>query len=253
MKIILVEDEIPAAKRLSRLIKNVDETIEIVAKFDSIVSTIDFLNTKPLIDLIFMDVQLADGLCFTIFENTPISIPVIFTTAYDKYTLKAFKVNSIDYLLKPIDEIELSDAIKKYNQFYKQDNNKYLDKIAGLIKEMGIEKYKERFIIKRGKQISFIKVEDISFFYATGKLCYIVDNCNQKFLAEDNLSNIFIHLNPRVFFRINRTMIINISAIKNTHLWIGGRLKIDLTFTTNEDTIVSRERVNGFKDWLNGD
>jgi len=253
MKVIIIEDEIPAAKRLAKLITSVDESIEIIARLDSIESTVKYLQTEPLIDLIFMDIQLADGLCFTIFEQVNITTPVIFTTAFDKYTLKAFKVNSVDYLLKPIDEEELSVAIEKYNQIHKKDSGKDYEKIAGLLNDLGVAKYKDRFIIKRGKQISFIKTEDIACLYASGKLCYIVDNNNQKYLAEDNLSNLAIKLNPKTFYRINRTMIINIAAIKNTVIWLGGRLKIELHIPTNEDTIVSRERVGGFKEWLDGE
>ncbi|MEI6184301.1 MAG: LytTR family DNA-binding domain-containing protein [Bacteroidota bacterium] len=253
MKVIIIEDEISSAKRLAKLITSVDESIEILARLDSIESTVKYLQTEPLIDLIFMDIQLADGLCFTIFEQVNITTPVIFTTAFDKYTLKAFKVNSVDYLLKPIDEEELSVAIEKYNQIHKKDSGNEYEKIAGLLNDLGVSKYKDRFIIKRGKQISFIKTEDIACLYASGKLCYIVDNNNQKFLAEDNLSNLAIKLNPKTFYRINRTMILNIAAIKNTVIWLGGRLKIELHIPTSEDTIVSRERVGGFKEWLDGE
>ncbi len=253
MKVIIIEDEIPAAKRFAKLITNVDESIEIVARFDSIESSVKYLQTQPIIDLIFMDIQLADGLCFTIFEQVNIATPVIFTTAFDKYTLKAFKVNSVDYLLKPIDEEELSVAIEKYNQIHKKEITNQFDKFSGLLNDLGVAKYKDRLIIKRGKQISFIKTEDIACFYANGKLCYIVDNNNQKYLAEDNLSNLSMKLNPKNFYRINRTMIINIAAIKNTVIWLGGRLKVELQIPTNEETIVSRERVGGFKEWLDGE
>ena len=253
MKVIIIEDEIPAAKRLAKLITNVDESIEIVARFDSIESSVKYLQTQPIIDLIFMDIQLADGLCFTIFEQVNIATPVIFTTAFDKYTLKAFKVNSVDYLLKPIDEEELSVAIEKYNQIHKKEITNQFDKFSGLLNDLGVAKYKDRLIIKRGKQISFIKTEDIACFYANGKLCYIVDNNNQKYLAEDNLSNLSMKLNPKNFYRINRTMIINIAAIKNTVIWLGGRLKVELQIPTTEETVVSRESVNGLKEWLDGE
>jgi DNA-binding LytR/AlgR family response regulator len=250
MKVLIVEDEVPAAKQLKNLIIAQNSSIEIVQQLDSIEATVQYLNTAPIIDLIFMDIQLADGLSFVIFEQTNITVPVIFTTAYDQYALKAFKVNSIDYLLKPIDENELCKAIEKYEQLYKNTTINFSEKLSLLIKEINTTKYKERLLIKRGQQLSYLKTQNTAFCYADGKLCYAVDFNGIKFLLESNLSQLEEQLQPSQFYRINRHLLVNIEAVKKVHTWIGGRLKLEIAPSTTTETVVSRERVNGFKDWL---
>jgi DNA-binding LytR/AlgR family response regulator len=250
MRVIIIEDETPAANRLSKMLHAIHDEIEVVAKLDSVEASVKFFQSANNIDLIFMDIQLADGLSFDIFQQTEIKSPVIFTTAFDQYTLKAFKVNSIDYLLKPIDEKELRRAVEKYQQLYKAKENSFPERILQLVKDMNAIKYKERLMIKRGQQLSFLKIESTAFCYADGKLCYAVDFTGNKFLLENNLSQLEEQLQPAKFYRINRHLLVNIDAVNKIHTWLGRRLKLELLPSVNVDTVVSRERVNGFKEWL---
>jgi DNA-binding LytR/AlgR family response regulator len=250
MRVVIIEDEIPAAKRLEKLLHGCNDDIEIVNKSDSIESSVRYLSAAQNIDLIFMDIQLADGLSFDIFEQVKITTPVIFTTAFDQYTLKAFKVNSIDYLLKPIDENELQKSLEKYRQLYSKTQTDFSDKIMRLVQDMNTVKYKERLLIKRGQQLSYLKIESTAYCYADGKLCYAVDFNGTKYLLEHNLAQLEDQLQPDNFYRINRHLLINIEAVKKVHTWLGGRLKVEVQPATTAETVVSRERVNGFKEWL---
>ncbi|MEO6720079.1 MAG: LytTR family DNA-binding domain-containing protein [Ferruginibacter sp.] len=250
MRVIIIEDEAPAANRLTKLLQACNDEIEIVRKLDSVESSVRYFQTSPNIDLIFMDIQLADGLSFDIFLQTTIKAPVIFTTAFDQYAIKAFKVNSIDYLLKPIDETALQTSLEKYQQLYQKKETNFSDKMIRLMNEISVEKFKERLLIKRGQQFSYLKTSDTAYCFADGKLCYAVDFSGNKFLLETNLTLLEDQLRPNNFYRINRNLIVNIDAVKKVHTWLGGRLKLDILPLSNAETVVSRERVNGFKDWL---
>ncbi len=251
MQVILIEDEMPAANRLARMLEQLDAEIVIRERFDSVESSVRYFLSDPApFDLVFMDIQLADGLSFDIFAQAPVTAPVIFTTAFDQYTLKAFKVNSVDYLLKPIDESELSNAVEKYRQLYRNKKTDFSEKILQLVQQMNAGRYKERLMIKRGQQLSYLKTENVAYCYADGKLCFAVDFNNAKYLLESNLTQLEEQLSPAQFYRINRHLLVNIESVKKVHTWLGGRLKIEVLPTTTAETIVSRERVNGFKDWL---
>jgi DNA-binding LytR/AlgR family response regulator len=250
MRVIIIEDETPAANRLAKMLLNISDEMKVVKRLDSVESGVRYLKTAKDIDLVFMDIQLADGLSFDIFQHTEVKAPVIFITAFDQYTLKAFKVNSIDYLLKPVDEKELQQAVDKYRQLYNKRENGFSDRIQKLIQELDIGRYKERLLIKRGQQLSYLKTESTAYCYAEGKLCYAVDFSNNKYLLENNLSQLEEQLQPNKFYRINRNLLVNIEAVSKVHTWLGGRLKLELLPPTNADTVVSRERVNGFKEWL---
>jgi DNA-binding LytR/AlgR family response regulator len=250
MKVIIVEDEIPAANRLAKLLTSCNDSIEVINKLDSVEASVRYLQTAPAVDLIFMDIQLADGISFDIFEQVKVTTPVIFTTAFDQYTLKAFKVNSIDYLLKPIDEEELQQSLQKHQQLYNKTDNNFSDKLVKMLQDINAVKYKERLLIKRGQQLSYLKTDNTAYCYADGKLCYAVDFEAKKYLLESNLSELEAQLQPASFFRINRNLLVNIEAVKKVHTWLGGRLKIEILPTTTAETVVSRERVNGFKEWL---
>jgi len=250
MKVIIIEDETPAANRLAKLLHAINDEVEVVARLDSVAAAVQFFASPKDVDLIFMDIQLADGLSFDIFYQAKIKAPVIFTTAFDQYTLKAFKVNSIDYLLKPIDEKELLNAVEKYQQLYHKKDNDFSEKMLKLVQEMNTTRYKERLLVKRGQQLSYVKTDATAFCYADGKLCYAVDFNNNKHLLENNLTQLEEQLQPNKFYRINRHLLVNIDAIKKVHTWLGGRLKLEILPSTTAETVVSRERVNGFKDWL---
>ena len=250
MQVVIIEDEIPAANRLTKMLQSISDDIDVVKKLDSIESSVKFFKSSINIDLVFMDIQLADGLSFDIFQQAEVKAPVIFTTAFDQYTLKAFKVNSIDYLLKPIDEKELTHAVEKYRQLYNNKADGFSNKILKMVQEMNTLRYKERLLIKRGQQLSYLKTESTAYCYADGKLCYAVDFNNNKHLLENNLSQLEEQLHPIKFYRINRHLLVNIEAVSKVHTWLGGRLKLELLPGSNADTVVSRERVNGFKEWL---
>jgi two-component system response regulator LytT len=252
MRVIIIEDEIPAANRLEKMLQTSNIDIEIAAKLDSVESSVRYLQTAENIDLIFMDIQLADGLSFNIFDEIQVTTPIIFTTAFDQYALKAFKVNSIDYLLKPIDEDELKQAVEKFRQLNGKSKDNFSDKILKLVNDLNSGRYKERLLIKRGQQLSFLKTENIAYCYADGKLCFAIDFNDNKYLLEQNLSQLDEQLNPGKFYRVNRTLIVNIDAVQKVHIWFGGRLKLELVLKSTVETVVSRDRVNGFKEWLGG-
>jgi DNA-binding LytR/AlgR family response regulator len=250
MKVAIIEDELPAASRLTRMLKQLAAPTEVVYKTDSVEQAVQYFSNNPQLDLVFMDVQLADGLSFDIFEQTPVHIPVVFTTAFDQYTLKAFKVNSIDYLLKPIDEQELAQAIQKFKNFHQHNTPTNQNRLMQVISDMQTGRYKERLLIKRGQQYSFLKLSATAYCYADGKLCYAVDFSGNKYLLEQNLGELEPQLQPTCFFRINRHMLLNIEAIKKVHTWLGSRLKVEVSPLTTAETVVSRERVSEFKAWL---
>ena len=201
-------------------------------------------------DLLLLDIQMPKINGFEMLELLDTPPAVIFTTAFDQYTLKAFKVNSIDYLLKPIDEKELRQAVDKYNRIYRQPESDYPDKLLQLVKEMNLRQYKERLLIKRGQQLSYLKTNSLAYCFADGKLCYAVDFSGNRHMIENNLSVLEEQLQPSRFFRINRHLLVNIESVKKVHTWLGGRLKLEIDPGTSVETIVSRERVNAFKEWL---
>jgi DNA-binding LytR/AlgR family response regulator len=250
MKVLIIEDELPAANRLIKLLQQHNDAAEIVYKADSVEASVKYISSSPAPDLIFMDIQLADGLSFDIFEQVAVKTPVIFTTAFDQYTLKAFKVNSIDYLLKPIDETELKQALEKFYGLHPKQPVDFSAKMIQLMQEISQVKYKERLLIKRGQQLSYLKTESTAYCFADGKLCYAVDFNGSKYLLESNLSQLEEQLQPGHFYRINRHLLVNIEAVKKVHTWLGGRLKVEIAPATTAETVVSRERVNGFKEWL---
>lgn len=250
MRVIIIEDETPAGNRLARMLQNLHADIEVVERLDSVESSVKYLPSVSNIDLIFMDIQLADGLCFSIFRQITLITPVVFTTAFDQYALKAFKVNSLDYLLKPIDATELKQAVDKYRQLYPKTDKGLSDKMEKLIGEMNTAKYKERLLIKRGRQLHYLKTEATAYYFADGKLCYAIDFSGNRYLVENNLNQLEELLAPNQFYRINRHLLVNIESVKKIHAWLGGRLKLELLPPAGPDTIVSRERVNGFKGWL---
>lgn len=250
MRIIIIEDEMPAANRLAKMLMEINGETRVVKRIDSVEAAVRYLPEADDVDLIFMDIQLADGLSFDIFQQTQVKTPVIFTTAFDQYTLKAFKVNSIDYLLKPIDSKELEQAVEKFRSLHYRKDNGIPEKILRMVQEMKDYRYKERLLIKRGQQLTYLRTENLACCFADGKLCYAVDFSNNKYLLECNLSQLEEQLQPNRFYRINRHLLVNIDAVDKVHTWLGGRLKLELKPLIDIDTVVSRERVNGFKDWL---
>jgi len=266
MKVIVIEDEIPAAGRLTRMLQDLNMGIGVVATLDSVESSVAWLRQAPAdaAELIFMDIQLADGLSFSIFQQVSLVTPVVFTTAFDNYMLKAFKVNSVDYLLKPIDAVELRQAVEKYRQLYREPGGLGLglaaasgaaglaEKIERLMEGIGVTKYKERLVIRRGQQLQFLKTASTAHCHADGKLCYATDFNGNSYLLDNTLQELQGMLPPRQFYRVNRQLPVNVAAIRKVHAFLGGRLKLELAPPSTADCIVSRERVSGFKEWLGG-
>jgi DNA-binding LytR/AlgR family response regulator len=251
MNVLIIEDEPQAAQRLDTLVKNLVPGVVILDKIDSVTKSVEWIKNNPVPDLIFMDIQLADGISFQIFESCEIKSPVIFTTAYDEYALKAFKVNSIDYILKPVDKDELETALKKYHQLTgsKKDSHVTLDNIQQAI-QMLTKKYKSRFVIKVGEHLRSIEVTDISFFVSIEKATFCYMNEGRKNIIDFTLDQLEGMLDPEKFFRINRKYIVSAAAIQDMISFTNSRLKLVLKNSTDTDIIVARERVQEFKEWL---
>ncbi len=252
MQVFIVEDELPAANRLQKMILDLYPDTTLAGRADSIESAVRAFLEQQAIDLVFMDIQLADGLSFDIFNQVKLKAPVIFTTAFDQYTLKAFKVNSIDYLLKPIDEAELKAAIEKHLQLSAHRPPMLPANLMSLLADFNKPKYRERLMIKKGSQYLSLKTTAIAYCFADGKLCFAVDGNGNKYVLEETLSDLEEQLKPSEFYRINRHMIVQIDAIRKVHTWLGSRLKLEVAPETTVDTVVSRDKVTAFKDWLDG-
>ena len=248
MNCLIVEDEKVAAERLSGLIKKYDPTIDITVIIQSVENAVQWLNTHEAPDLIFMDIQLSDGLSFEIFEQTIVKAPVIFTTAYDEYALKAFKVNSIDYLLKPVDLNELKNAIDKFkeNNSPKEIPAQVFDSIMHSL----TKKHKTKFIMNVGEHIKVFTADDIQCFYSLEKYTFLQNNSGRDYAINYSLDQLEDLLDPAQFFRINRKFIVSFSAISDIISYSNSRLKVKLNSNDSGELIVSREKVQDFRKWL---
>lgn len=250
MKILIIEDEQPAAKRLAQLIDNSIPSAEVIDVIDSVESAVKWLKKFPAPNLIFLDIQLADGLSFDIFKQVEVKSPIIFTTAYDQYTLKAFKVNSVDYLLKPIDPQEFRESIEKYKEFFQQQKGYDDTALKDLLTSLQQKEYKERFLVKTGQQLSYLITKEVAYFFSEDGLVQARHQSGKKHFVDYSLDQLEGVLNPKKFFRISRKLIVKIDAIAKINIWFNSRLKLDLRPKINFDVIVSRERVGDFKRWL---
>jgi two-component system, LytTR family, response regulator len=249
MKAIIVEDEKPAAEKLKKAIEKADQSIEILEVLNSVHSSVKWLQQNPMPDLMFMDIELSDGLSFKIFEQVNIHCPVIFCTAYDEYWQEAFEHNSIDYLLKPVKQEKLEAALHKYERLkqYFAVNFQQLQQWQQSGSSPG---YKRRFLVKRGTDYISIKTEDIAYFYATHKLVCMVDNKNQKYILDLSLADIEKQLDPAHFYRVNRKYLAQLSAIKKIKVYPKSKLLLELEPAINEEIIISQENVAAFKEWM---
>ena len=250
LNIIIIEDEKPAARLLQRKVEKLG--LKVTKMLHSVEESITWFQNNSHPDLIFLDIQLSDGLSFELFEQMDIKSAVIFTTAFDEYALRAFKLNSIDYLLKPIDEDELSTAISKFKNQFQKNTISSLDFEA--IKRMlvnPIEKeYKTRFSVKIGQQIKVISIDEIECFYSENKGTYIHTLDNRNYLTDVTLEVLETEINPKDFYRVSRKFIISLKAIKEIQMYSNSRLKISLTSYSEDEIIVARERVSEFKNWI---
>ncbi|HMP94284.1 MAG TPA: LytTR family DNA-binding domain-containing protein [Phnomibacter sp.] len=260
MKVVIIEDEPLTANRLKAMLQKMDSTTEVQAVLPSIEEAVDWFKNNPSPELVFMDIHLEDGQSFTIFETINLEVPVIFTTAYDEYMIKAFKVNSVDYLMKPLNYDELVQAVDKFKKYHTtpasagsaEESNDLPPAWEPLLRSIRGQEvaYKERFLISIGSRLRTIDVADIHYFYSAEKLTFLVTADGQKFPMDNSLDKLQLQLNPRQFFRVNRQMMVKLTAIENIHVYPKGRLKLDLKPHFKEDVMVSLDRVTEFKDWL---
>jgi len=250
MNVIIIEDEKPSARRLQRMLKAVDLNAETM--LHSVEESIEWFQNNEHPDLIFLDIQLSDGLSFEIFEAIDIKSAVIFTTAYDEYALQAFKLNSIDYLLKPIDDEDLKTAVEKYKDRLPQKQSVTLDfnDIKNLLVNPIEREYKKRFSVKVGQHLKLINIEDIECIYSENKGTYAFTTEGRNYLLDATLDELEADLEPNIFFRISRKFYVNINAIKDMVSYTNSRLQIKLNRFSEQDIIVARERVKDFKNWL---
>ncbi|MEY4934515.1 MAG: hypothetical protein RIS64_874 [Bacteroidota bacterium] len=251
MKIILIEDEAPAAKQLTKLLTQLDPTIFVLETLDSIEGATTWLRNFPAPDAIFMDIQIADGLSFEIFNRVQITCPVVFTTAFDQYAVKAFRVNAIDYLLKPLEISELAIVLNKLKN--KIAPNYSIDLFQTIANQfMKPPTFKTRFLIKQSATLTFVETNEIAYFFSEDGVTQFYTFQNKKYLIEQTLDELENQLNPTQYFRINRKMIVAIKCIKKISPYFNSRLKLELNPPYAEDIFVARERVAEFKTWLGG-
>jgi two-component system response regulator LytT len=250
MKVLIIEDEKLASDRLAKMILELEPTAEIVGTFVSVKSSVEWLKTHAAPNAIMMDINLADGQSFEIFSLVDVKTPIIFTTAYDQHALDAFKVNSIDYLLKPIKMEELKRAFDKLH-FFNEENSRQME---NLLKKLALHSrdYQKRIVIRYGDTIKMVEVSDVAYFYTSEKINYLCTHADLRYPLDHNLDELEHMLDPAVFFRINRQFIVNIHAIDKMLAWSKSRVKVVLRPPSKEDTIVSTERSPHFKGWLTG-
>jgi DNA-binding LytR/AlgR family response regulator len=249
MNILIVENEKPAADRIARLVKKIDDKARIAGIIETVEDTINWLQSNPRPDLILMDIQLDDGLSFEIFDIIKVETPIIFTTAFDEYTLKAFKVNSVDYLLKPVEEAALKAAIEKYKRLH-ADRDPFKRDFRQLVNEFR-NQYKSRFLIKSGEKYKSLTTGEINHFHICERNVFLSDNNGKDHGVDYSLEQLQDLLDPRKFFRINRECIVNIDAIALMYSYSSNRLKLTMKNVGQSDLfIISRDKVSQFKKWI---
>ncbi|UII24709.1 LytTR family DNA-binding domain-containing protein [Fulvivirga maritima] len=252
MKVLIIEDEVPAAEKLERYLLRYDSEIEIIDKLTSVQESIQWLqNHQSKIDLIFMDIQLTDGKSFEIFESIKVDKPIIFITAFDEYAIEAFQVNSIAYLLKPIIFSDLEAALNKLENLRNNLSQNSFD-INKALQNIHKDQYKTRFMVKLGEHIKSITTDSIELFYAEGRTVYLITDQERKFIIDYKLEELEEMLDPQIFYRANRSFIININAIEDVVVYSNSRLLVSPRITFDKEIVVSRDKVSSFKNWFNG-
>lgn len=250
MKIVIIEDEELAARRLEGMIKECDSSIEVIARLESVEDSVEWFRNHPSPDLIFLDIHLEDDLSFAIFEKVKVDAPVIFTTAYDEYAIRAFKMKSIDYLLKPIVQEELARSLDKFHEFSSPKPQQDMETLFRMFVKPGQPDYKERFSVTIGQKIKTFPINEISWFYSEEGITFMVTNDNHQYPIDFSLDDLTDMLDPKLFFRINRQFIVKMEAIGNIHIYPKSRLKLELKPVSNKEVFVSRDKVTRFKQWL---
>lgn len=257
MKILIVEDEELAVKKLSKTLNDVEPNAVVAGITDSIQSTVTWLENNPAPDLILMDIELSDGQSFEIFSRVQVKSAVVFTTSYDEFALKAFKVNSIDYLLKPIQKEDLAAALEKYKKMktlYTTDNNAIELNMEALVKELQQKllpkEYRKRFLVKHGQKLVSIDTDEIAYFFSDGRLNFFKTFDNRKFVVDYTMDELEDALDPGRYFRISRSFYISVASVEQIHDYFGNRLLLYLKPAVDKEAIVSREKVTDFKKWM---
>ena len=249
MNVVIVEDEKLSAEHLSLLLQRIDSKIRVVNYLDSVKATTKAFEGGLQADLLFLDIHLADGNSFEIFAKTKIDIPIIFTTAYDNYAIQAFKQNSIDYLLKPISQKDLKFALEKFSKQQQVVNKSLIENITTAYQQLN-KQHKTRFLVKIGQSISTIQTDEIHHFETQDSLSFLITNRGSRYAIDYTLDQLADIISPKDFFRINRKVILHIKAIEKVSTYFNGRLSISTKLLQSDANIVSRERVNDFKAWL---
>src|SRR5215213_11310010 len=257
MKILIVEDEELAVKKLQKTLLSIDRMVEVVGVTDSIKSTVDYLKQNAAPDLILMDIELADGQSFEVFNMVPVKNPVIFITSYDEYALKAFKVNSVDYLLKPVQKEDLQAALEKYRQMkkiYTSDTENSSVSLDLLVKQLQqklqTKEFRKRFLVKHGQKLVSVEIDEIAYFFSDGRLNFFKTYDNRKFVVDYTMDELEDMLDPERYFRISRAFYIAVDSVDQIHDYFGNRLILHLKPDSEKEAIVSREKVSDFKNWL---
>lgn len=252
MKVVIVEDEIAASENLSYLIHNIDSTIEILTVLDSVKAAVKYFSQPSEAELVFMDIHLADGVSFEIFDQVTLNTPIIFTTAYDQYAIKAFKVNSLDYLLKPINEEELAEAINKFkNKSKDQDPNKnQLDGLLQLI-QTKTKSYKTTYLVHHRDELLPIKTNEIAYFYIETGIVKAITFNNKSYVIDKKLEDIESELDSNIFHRVNRQFVINRDSIANIKFYFNGKLIINVNPPASDRIVVSKAKASEVKNWMN--
>lgn len=251
MKVLIVEDELLMAKRLQKVLLEIEPDAQIISVLKGVRETVLWLKNNPEPDLILMDIELADGQSFDIFKEVDIQPPVIFTTAYDEHAIKAFKVNSIDYLLKPVKEDELRMAIKKFkNNSYKNSNNE-IQAVLQQLKQMQLaSSFRSRFLVKQGQKLLSIDITEVAYFYSENKVTFLCTHQNKKHIIDYVLDIIEKEVSPKDFFRANRQYIISNKCITGIHTWFNQKLKVEIKPEASQHIVISRDKANAFKEWM---
>ena len=247
MRVVIIEDETAAAQNLTAILRKVRPDVEIVEALDTVVDSVEFFRSKPELDLVFMDIHLADGSSFRIFDSVEVTVPIIFTTAYDQYAIEAFKVNSIDYLLKPINEEGVKRAINKWQRLTSVERKEYSERVNEVAQTRPTE---QTFLVHFRDKIIPLKSEDIAFFHTFEERVTAYCHNGDKYQIDLTLEALQSKLSGEDFFRANRQFIISRKSVKDISVWFGSRLSANLTLETPERIVVPKARVHDFKEWL---
>ncbi|HQR00145.1 MAG TPA: LytTR family DNA-binding domain-containing protein [Ferruginibacter sp.] len=255
MKILIIEDEELAVKKLHKMLIGIDDSIEVIANLDSIESSVEWLENNETPDLIMMDIELLDGQSFEIFNRVKVKSPVIFTTSYDEYALKAFKVNSVDYLLKPIQREDLTAALNKYRQMFaapaaSQPSINMDMLVKELQQKLQPREYRKRFLVKNVQKLVSVETDDIAYFYSDGRLNFFKTTDNKKYVVDYTMDELDGMLDPDKYFRISRSFFVSIDSVDQINDYFGNRLILTLKPAVDKEALVSREKVTDFKKWL---